>query len=151
MFNAKKRKKIKQLLSEGDIKEGLALADEKDIQFLFDIAPSFWYKGERKTAERIFTRIIELAPDNAAAWLNKGLALQTFGQREKALHCYAEAVKVDPQNDKVWYSRGMALSMLGEYEQAVTCFDEVLRLNPHHDEALSAKRHTLKEKMESPE
>lgn len=144
MSGVKKRKKIKQLLSEGEIEEGLALVDKKGIQFLFDIAPSFWYKGERKTAERIFTRIIELAPDNAAAWLNKGLALQTFGQRKKALHCYAEAVKVDPQNDGVWYTRGFALSILGEYEEAVTCFDEVLRLNPHHEHAQAAKRHALK-------
>jgi Flp pilus assembly protein TadD len=44
----------------------------------------------------------EIDPQDADAWISKGLALDDLGRYEEAIEAYNEAIKIDPQSAIAW-------------------------------------------------
>jgi tetratricopeptide (TPR) repeat protein len=76
-----------------------------------------------------FDRAIDLAPDLAGAYLNRGNAVMMTGAYDAALHNYSEALLLNPQDVRVWINRGVVLRNLGLYTLAIQSFDQALRLD----------------------
>ena len=60
-------------------------------------------------------------PRYAAAWYNKGVALDSLGRYEEALAAYdrALALELKPGLAAAWRNKGVALDNLGRYEEAI--------------------------------
>jgi len=43
-----------------------------------------------------YDEVLEINPQFALAWLNKGWALGALGRYTEALECYDEAIEIDP-------------------------------------------------------
>lgn len=69
MPRTNEKKKRKQLAS-GKI-EDLSQANIKDVHLLFAIALQAWEDENYDLAEKIYGRILQLEPHNAAVWLNR--------------------------------------------------------------------------------
>ena len=134
-----RRKGIINLVGDGEIEKGLQLAEVEDIGFLFAIGNFFWEEKTFDSVEKVYTRIIQLDPGDAAAWYNKGVVLGTLGNYEEALRCYDEALRIDPGDAATWSNKGVALGNLGNYEEEIHCYDEALRIDPDYAFAWSNK------------
>ena len=53
---------------------------------------------------QVFGKAIEINPQDADAWYNKGVALYNLGRYEEAIKAYDEAIKLNPQDTDAWYN-----------------------------------------------
>ena len=94
-------------------------------------------KDEDKHEEAItsFDKAIEIKPEFADVWYNKGETLQKLEKYEEAVACYDKVIEIDPNNDlpgdeKVnivvgaWNGKGDALQKLERYDDALACYDK---------------------------
>ena len=74
--------------------------------------------------------MIKLDPKYAAAWNNKGSALDNQGRYSEAIKAFSEAIRLDPNYSKAWYNNGSVLLGQRNYADAISCYDEAIRLDP---------------------
>ena len=91
--------------------------------------------GKYKEALADYDQAIELNPDDAAAYNNRGIAKSELCQHEAAAADYNEVIRLNPDDAAAYYNRGNAKQKLGRDEAAVGDFDEAIRLNPDYAEA----------------
>ncbi len=77
----------------------------------------------------------EMIPEQAQAWVNRGVALAAQGRLEQALAAFEEALTQTPDCSLAWYDKGTTLAQLGRHEPAVAALDEAVRLNPDYPHA----------------
>jgi tetratricopeptide (TPR) repeat protein len=87
-------------------------------------------EGDFARAEIYWTKLIEIAPNNAALWSNRGNAKVSQRHLEAALADYNEAVRLAPTIADPYLNRGAALQGLGRYEAAIADYDQALLYNP---------------------
>jgi tetratricopeptide (TPR) repeat protein len=71
-------------------------------------------------------------PDDATAWLGRGLALGMLGRHDEALESFDRALQIQPDDAFAWLGRGMALEGLSRYDEALESFDRVVEIQPDH-------------------
>jgi tetratricopeptide (TPR) repeat protein len=88
------------------------------------------YKKEYSEAIRRYDKAIEIDPNNASEWTNKGAALAKIGKHNGAIEYYDKALQVDPNNVLEWTNKGAALAKIGKHEEAIEYFDKAFFVNP---------------------
>jgi len=112
----------------------------KSAENYFNIAYSFYEKGEYVAAVENYDKAIELDPKNEKAWFNKGVALEKLGEYE-AIDCYREVTNLNPRNAKAWSSMGRMLIVYSIEEggafpfEAMEYLDIATNLNPKDEKA----------------
>ena len=134
-----KKERIKQLIAEGRIKEAFDLAGITEADFLFFMGNYASEEENHEMAENLFSQVLEIEPDNAAAWYNKGRALACLDRFDEAVSCYDEALKRDPEDSDAWLNKGIALQNIGKHTEALSCFRIVLKATPEDGEAWYCK------------
>ncbi len=76
-------------------------------------------------------RAVELNPDHAIAFNNRGTAYGNLKQYEQAIADYDRAIAFDPDYMAAYYNRGTAYGNLKQYEQAIADFDRAIKLDPN--------------------
>ncbi|NJK36033.1 MAG: tetratricopeptide repeat protein [Oscillatoriales cyanobacterium SM2_2_1] len=94
-------------------------------------------QGDYATAETYWTRIIDLFPDNAAAWSNRGNAKVSQNQLEESLIDYTKSIELAPNAPDPYVNRGAALEGLSRWQEAIADYDQALKLNPRDGGALN--------------
>jgi tetratricopeptide (TPR) repeat protein len=97
------------------------------------------YKKEYSEAIRRYDKAIEIDPNNASAWTNKGLALAKIGKHNGAIECFDKALGIDPNNVLAWTNKGYVLHGLGKYKEAIEYYDKALQVDPNNVLALNIK------------
>ena len=90
-----------------------------------------------KDAVEAFNKSIELNPQNANAYGNRGVAHYKLGDNQQAINDYDKAIELNPQNAVAYYNRGAAYYALGNNQQAIRDRNEAIDLNPQYAEAYS--------------
>ncbi|MBI4232366.1 tetratricopeptide repeat protein [Candidatus Peregrinibacteria bacterium] len=88
------------------------------------------YKG----AMAYFDRSIELNPNYASAYNNRGDVKHKLGDNKGAVADYDKALQLDPNFVEAYISRGFAKFMLGNYEGAIGDYDKAISINPNDAE-----------------
>src|SRR4030042_1797338 len=96
-------------------------------------------KGKYDEAIREYSKAIELDPDNAVAWNNRGLASLYKEQYDLAIADYSKAIELDPGYAAAWNNKGVALQNLGRNEEALECYNMALQIDPGYELAKSNK------------
>jgi Flp pilus assembly protein TadD len=84
--------------------------------------------GAWELAVADFTRAIELDPEDARPWLNRGSARDSLGELDPAVADFTRAVELDPGYVKAYASRGSACAELGLADRARADFDRARSL-----------------------
>ncbi len=92
-----------------------------------------------------YGRALEIDPQYATAWNNKGWALNELRRYEESITCLDKALEIDPQLAAVWNNKGFALNRLRRYEESITCLDKALEIDPQHAAAWNNKGSGLNE------
>ena len=78
-----------------------------------------------------YDKAIEIDPNVASAWFNKGEIFADFlGRFDEALVCINKSIEINPQFADAWYLKGKGLTVFGNYGEALKAYNESLRINP---------------------
>ena len=79
-----------------------------------------------------FDRAVELAPEDAANYSNRGLAYKILGQYERAIEDYNQAIQLNPEYTGAYFGRGNAYQELSDHVSAIADYDRALELSPQN-------------------
>lgn len=77
-----------------------------------------------------FTRVIQLDPQRARAYANRGMAQAELRRHEAAFADYQQALRLDADLDDVYFGCGVVCVALRDYAAAVRWLDEAIRRDP---------------------
>ena len=83
-----------------------------------------------RAGEKEFRRVLEYAPNHAAAKTYLGAMLSAQGQLAEAEQICREAVSLDPLGTSSWYNIGRVVVGLGRYKEAEELFRKGLEIQP---------------------
>ena len=92
-------------------------------------------KSDFKAAVNAYDKAIELKPDLAEAYNNRGAEQHALGRHEAALADFDEVIRLKPDYAGAYSNRGNAKNDLGRHEDAIVDCNEAIRLKPDLAEA----------------
>ena len=81
---------------------------------------------------RIFNRAIELDPNDALAYFNRGNAYADQEEYARAMEDFNRAIELDPNDALAYYNRGVTYADQGEYDRAMEDCNRAIEINPEH-------------------
>ncbi len=127
---------------------------EKIAQSISYFSQAYNEKDLDKQIE-LYTKAIELNPNDAEAYNNCGAAYYDKGEFNKAIEDYNKAIELNPNFAEAYNNRGFAYNDKGEFDNAIKDLTKAIELNPNFAEAYNnralcyiklAKKETDKEK-----
>jgi tetratricopeptide (TPR) repeat protein/tRNA A-37 threonylcarbamoyl transferase component Bud32 len=85
-----------------------------------------------KEAIAAYDRALELDPNYAAAYTNRGTAYRELKEYQKAIADYDHALQLDPNLAQAYNNRGIAYRELKEYQKALVDYGHALVLDPNY-------------------
>ncbi|MEI9890289.1 MAG: tetratricopeptide repeat protein [Caulobacteraceae bacterium] len=82
-------------------------------------------------------RAIELRPDYADAWTNRGTGLQALGRLEEALESFDKALSLRPDHAGMWSNRSFALNEMRRFDEAFEASAKAVSLDARDPESLN--------------
>ena len=101
----------------------------------FYIGLTSYQKGEYEDAIKHYDQAIDINPQFAEAYNNRGITKDRLGRHEEAITDYNEAIRINPQLAEAYYNRGTTKDLLGRHEEAIADYDQAIRINPQYAEA----------------
>jgi tetratricopeptide (TPR) repeat protein/tRNA A-37 threonylcarbamoyl transferase component Bud32 len=77
-------------------------------------------------------RTLRENPQDALAWLMRGMALENLQRYDEAVASYDQVVQLQPEDHLAWFKRGAALEQIQRLEEALTSYSNVVQLQPEH-------------------
>jgi len=108
----------------------LVLAGCKNAEDQHSLAEQYVGDEEHEKALAAYNRAIELKPDYAIAYHNRGLLHVKLDQNEKAIEDFDKAIELDDRFSNAYRNRGQLHLKLKNYEQAIESFSQLLELEP---------------------
>jgi len=99
--------------------------------------------GQYQRAIAAFDAALEIKPDFAEAWTDRGYALGQLGQHQDKFSSCERAILLDPKLPKAWNCRGLARHSLQQYQQAINDYEKAININGNFVAAWHNKGETL--------
>jgi tetratricopeptide (TPR) repeat protein len=96
-------------------------------------------------AVELIDQAIAINPHVAAAYSNRGLALNDLEQSDAALANFDKAIAIQPDHAEAYNNRGNVLKGLKQLEAAVQSYDQAIALKPDYAEAYNNRGNALKD------
>ena len=103
---------------------------------LFDKALRFSRQGDPQQALEGWDRVLELAPEDAAAWSNRGNVRLVLGDTEGAISDQTRAIELAPEEADPHLNRGTAEEALQRWSEAEQDYNWILKRDPEDASAL---------------
>ena len=84
-------------------------------------------------------RAINLNPDFARAYNNRGIIYKTRKQFDSAIADLNKALAIRPNYPEAYHNRGNVYGTMGEYERALDDFNKAIAINPNLTEAYNGR------------
>jgi len=81
-------------------------------------------------ALEIVDSVLEIRPESAIEWSNKGFVLSALERNEEALEAFEKALSYAPEAPKILTNIGIVYFKMGAFEKALEIFDKALNLEP---------------------
>ncbi len=120
-------------------------AADSDLSKLGSEAWKKMRSGENEKALSLYTRLIDLEPDNASHYDRRSIILHRMKRYPEAVKDDTQAIELDPDNAKYYHSRGVTLCEMGEYERSLTDKTKAIELDPDNAKYYHSRGVTLHE------
>jgi len=87
--------------------------------------------GALKKAAEAYTKAIKLKPEEAGAYLNRGIVYSKMGLHDNAIDDYTKVIQLDPDYAEAYNNRGWAYIQKGLFDLAIKDCDKSLVLDPN--------------------
>jgi tetratricopeptide (TPR) repeat protein len=94
-----------------------------------------YQEGDYEGAIAAFSQAIELAPDYAIAYNDRGVAFLMLGEYERAVADYGQAIALNPNYALAYNNLGWAYYRLNKYPQALSNLNQAIELDPDSSQA----------------
>ena len=101
----------------------------------FSIGCLLWEGGKAEKALSAYDTAIQLQPDYAEVYNNRGNIKNELGSRDAALDDYDTAIRLNPHFPEAYHNRGVQKVIREEFDAAIVDFTEAIRLNSDCAEA----------------
>ncbi|WP_342737274.1 tetratricopeptide repeat protein [Bradyrhizobium sp. B117] len=121
-------------------------------EYLASFGTALQQHGRFEEALNVVDNAIQLRPDDAGLWRQRGDILSQLSRLDQALASFQHALKLDPNHHDALRKSGTLLHKLGRNEEAIAHLDLSDRLFPNHAPTLQARAwilYTLKRFEES--
>lgn len=101
--------------------------------------------GQHQAAIDYLNKAIQVNPQFAACYINRGIALQALQRFDEALQSYDAAIRIQPDYVEAYSNRGVTLNALKQYDEALASYEKAITIKPTYADAYSNKGNTLHE------
>ena len=122
---------------------GMAISvhEVTEAEIVENLAVALMQSGRFDEAFQAFAESIELDPELAAAYTNRGSLYVNLGRYDEARTDLTRAAALDPTNADVHYNFGILLGQQEQLEEAITAYDRAIALRPdfsaaHHNRSI---------------
>ena len=128
------REAVEEMRSQADSSSGTS---EKELraELAFQHGNVFMMIGQINKAIEHYSRVIELNPNNAATYNNRGAAYYIKGDYERVIVDYTKMIELKPDDAKTYYNRGKIYREKGDIDLAIADFNTVIQLKSDYTEA----------------
>ena len=102
--------------------------------------------GNHKDAIADYDRAIEINPQNASVYNNRGCVKDGMGDHKGALADYDQAIEINPQDARAYNNRGNTKNNMGDHKDAIADYDRAIEINSQYAMAYN-NRGSVKGKM----
>ena len=81
-------------------------------------------------ALELYSKMVNLEPENAVAYCNRAYIFSQLGQDEKAIEDYSRAIELDPNDADFFCGRGRVYNKLGKPMKAIEDYEKAIQINP---------------------
>lgn len=117
--------------------------DAADLPALFDAALVASRQGDFERALPLWDRVLAVAPQDAAAWSNRGNVRLALGDAETAIADQTRAIELDPASADPHLNRGTAEEALQRWEAAAADYGWILERYPEVGEPRASALYNL--------
>ena len=96
-------------------------------------------QNEFVDAIEAYSQSIELDPDNALTYYNRGLAFYHLRQHEPALSDFDRTIELNPDVVQPYMTRALILMYLEDYQGAIADFESATKIDPEKPDAYSGR------------
>ncbi len=96
-----------------------AIRQEPKIEYLTTLGVALQLLERFEEALKAFDKAVQLQPERAELWRNRGNVLIQLERHSDAVLAYQHALKLDPSLWDVAYRNGVLLQSLGRHDEAV--------------------------------
>ncbi|NPV75497.1 MAG: tetratricopeptide repeat protein [Anaerolineae bacterium] len=93
--------------------------------------------GKAAEALQRYERAIDLDPNCALAWNNKGKLMNDAGDYQQAILCFQKARALKPEMIEPYINQGNSHRALKQFSEAKSCFRQALKMQPQNAYALN--------------
>ena len=95
---------------------------------------SAYQRQDFEGVEYYCDKIIEINPDNADAYYNRGIIKGILGNHKGEIDDYGEVIKLNPDYTEAYNNRGAERINIGDHKGAIEDYDKAIELNPNDAE-----------------
>lgn len=127
-----------------------AAARKAEISKLF--AEAYNEKDSKKQIE-LYTKLINLDPNVAAAYFDRGYVYCNLNMYDNALNDFNKMIELNPANPDGYSNRGAVYGYLGKYQAALVDYNKAIELDPNHAASFNnranvyLRQHKIKQAM----
>jgi tetratricopeptide (TPR) repeat protein len=107
-----------------------SMPDTSSVAYYFDLAENLSNKGNYEAAIKTFNKAIDINPNIAALYFNRGLAKSELKLFSDAVSDMEIASKLSPSDLSIINTKGIVESEGGFYKKALSDFNYVIKTDP---------------------
>ena len=129
------RKAIIKMQSEADPLSGVS-KEELLSETVFQHGNVMMMLGQVDGAIEAYSNAIDLKPDDADAYNNRGVAYYDKGEYDLAIKDYNTAIELEPDDAQAYMNRGNAHKKKGNFDCSIEDHNTAIELNPDYGRCL---------------
>lgn len=95
-----------------------------------------------------YTAAIELNPNYADAYINRGNAFANQGEYHRSITDYNKALELNPYDSDGYYNRGNSYAFIGDFNRAIADYNRTIKMDPNNTFAYNNRGNSYKELRE---